>query len=71
MRKPLRVGSVYGGVKVIDLCNGDNLIMVKCMRCEYELKREREWVALGLLMSCGGFGCSSRARELKAKEGSK
>ncbi len=67
--KPLLVvGKVFGGMKVLEMTPGLPLILVKCMRCGYEVKRNRDEVRSGLMKSCGGFGCRERSKSYKPNE---
>lgn len=64
----LLAGKVYGGMKVVAMTPGLPLITVKCMRCGYVVKRDRELIRTGQMMSCGGFGCRERSKSFNSNE---
>lgn len=69
MVKPvtMQVGQVYGGMKVIAMTPGVEMITVQCMKCQKEFKRDRSNIRTGKIYSCGGFGCKARAKALTIK----
>lgn len=67
----MEVGKVYGGVKVIEMTPGFDLITVQCLRCGEHVKKNRSNVRSRKIMSCGRFSCKEKSkwwRQLHAKE---
>lgn len=57
----MQVGETYGGMRIVAMTPGEELITVECLKCGEQVKRNRSNIRSKRILSCGRYSCKAKA----------